>query len=311
MAVDDQAMALEYLERIGYYRLSGYWYPCRERASICWLTDDSRRPERYREEAIATDHFKAGSNFNKFVELYAFDKVLRHLTLDALEQVEIALRVDISHGLGKVDTFAYANPECLHPKFTTNTNRQGVVFHNAWIAKHEQLVVRSKEEFVQHNRDRYGLPLAIWVACEVWDFGALSMLFGGMKDADQDAIARKYGVQNGRVFASWLRSLNYLRNVCAHHSRLWNRNVVDQPRLPRSSQLAWTAAYEGDGGAQRHARARCYLLLRITRHIMGVVNPGSNWPQRMKAHLDAFPDLSAVGIDMSAMGAMTGWEADW
>ena len=50
-------------------------------------------------------------------------------------------------------------------------------------------------------------------------------------------VAARYGLNNGRVFASWLRSLNYLRNVCAHHSRLWNRNIVDQPRLPGSAEV--------------------------------------------------------------------------
>ncbi|WP_340138883.1 Abi family protein, partial [Vibrio vulnificus] len=76
-----------------------------------------------------------------------------------------------------------------------------------------------------HNKNKHGLPLPIWLACEVWGFGALSLLFAGMKEEDQDLISPKFGLSNGRVPAKWLRSRNYLRNVCAHHSRLWNRNV--------------------------------------------------------------------------------------
>jgi len=169
------------------------------------------------------------------------------------------------------------------------------------------LISRSKEEFVRHNRAKYGLPLAVWVACEVWDFGTMSTLFRGLRESEQDAIAGQYGVKNGRIFATWLRSLNYLRNVCAHHSRLWNRNIVDQPRLPSSSELPWVAAFDWDP----HARARCFLLLSITRHLMQVINPKSSWSARIKAHLQAFPNLGHLDLNLRGMGAPIAWEADW
>ena len=128
-----------------------------------------------------------------------------------------------------------------------------------------------------------------------------------MREAEQDEVVSQYGVSNGRVFATWLRSLNYLRNVCAHHSRLWNRNIVDQPKLPSLTAQAWVTPFE----ANAHARARCFLLLKITRHLLGVINPWSRWPERMKAHLQAFPDLTHLGLNLAGMGAPCGWEAAW
>jgi abortive infection bacteriophage resistance protein len=128
-----------------------------------------------------------------------------------------------------------------------------------------------------------------------------------MRQQEQDAISAKYGIRNGRVFATWLRSLNYLRNVCAHHSRLWNRNIVDQPKLPPATEVPWVAPFEDSG----HLRARCFLLLRIARHLLQVVNPNSSWPERMKAHLQGFPDLDHLGLNLGGMGAPDGWEADW
>jgi abortive infection bacteriophage resistance protein len=180
-----------------------------------------------------------------------------------------------------------------------------VTRHHEWLGKHAQLVSRSKEEFVRHNRQRYGLPLAIWVACEIWDFGTLSTLFNGMREIDQDDIACRYGLRNGRIFATWLRSLNYLRNVCAHHSRLWTRNVVDQPKLPPASELPWVAAFEESA----HQRARCFLLLAIARHLLNAINPRTTWPTRMKAHLEAFPDLGHLGLNVVGMGAPENWKA--
>lgn len=135
----------------------------------------------------------------------------------------------------------------------------------------------------------------------------MSTLFGGMREAEQDAIAREYGVSNGRVFATWLRSLNYLRNVCAHHSRLWNRNIVDQPKLPSAAEMPWVVAFE----ANTHARARCFMLVVISRHLLQVIHPRSSWPGRMKEHLMSFPDLSHLGLNLAGMGAPQDWAATW
>jgi len=309
MVITDRDRALEYLERIGYYRLSGYCFAFRERSEpACLLDELGRKPKKVREERIVLDAFRVGTTFQNAVDLYVFDKQLRLLVMDALERIEVALRVDVSHTLGKHDCFAYLKPELFHVEFSVKLDKDsGLTRHHEWLGKHAHLIGRSKEEFVRHNRAKYGLPLAIWVACEVWDFGTLSTLFNGMREAEQDAIANQYGVSNGRVFATWLRSLNYLRNVCAHHSRLWNRNIVDQPKLPSSAEQSWVKPFEADA----HARARCFLLLKITRHLLGTVNPRSSWPDRMKAHLSAFPNLTHLGLNLAGMGAPRGWEEDW
>lgn len=311
LAVTDRSKALEYLQRIGYYRLSGYWFPFRERSGPLTLLDErGRKPARPNKvETVALDDFRPGATFENAVRLYVFDKQLRLLVMDALERIEIALRVDISHTLGKLDRFAYLDPALFHPEFSEKLhNSKGITRHHEWLGKHARLINDSKEEFVRHNKAKYGLPLAIWVACEVWDFGTLSRLYAGMRVEEQDVISAKYGIHNGRIFATWLRSLNYLRNVCAHHSRLWNRNVVDQPRLPAAAEVPWVAPFEDSG----HLRARCFLLLRIARHLLQVVNPNSTWPERMKTHLLAdFPDMDHLGLNLTGMGAPDGWEAEW
>jgi len=309
MLVTDRERALDHLERIGYYRLSGYWYAFRERAAVGISSEASNgRRRAAKVDRPVSDTFRSGTRFEDAVRLYVFDKVLRLLTLDAVERIEVALRVDVSHTLGRADPFAYLRPELFHRNFSRKIDAErGISSHHEWVSRHAQLIKRSKEEFVRHNRLKYGLPLAIWVACEVWDFGTLSTLFGGMRESDQDAISTQYGIANGRIFASWLRCLNYVRNVCAHHSRLWNRNMVDQPKLPGSGTLPWIADIERD----THARARCYLPLLITRELLRTVHPGSSWPTRLRAHLESFPDLSHLGLSLAGMGAPVGWRTHW
>jgi abortive infection bacteriophage resistance protein len=296
LLVTDKPRALDYLQRIGYYRLSGYWYPFRERSGN---KDDTDR--------TVLDQFKPGASFENAVHLYVFDKKLRLLTLDALERIEVALRVDISHTLGQQHCFGYQEPDFFDKKFLTRPgSRTGFTQHQQWLARHNEAISRSKEEFIQHNKKKYGLPLAIWIACEIWDFGLLSKLFKGLKCEQQDVISRKYSVSNGWIFASWLRSLNYLRNVCAHHSRLWNRNVIDQPKMPKEGEISWIKEFRHDA----HAKARPFLLLCITKHLLNTINPTSSWGERLKTlSLDGFPDLGHVGLNLKGMGAPDGWEA--
>lgn len=311
LIVTDRSTALNYLERIGYYRLSGYWIPFRERSGVCCplFPVNGKKFKRGGTDRLVLDEFKTGASFENAVELYVFDKKLRLLVMDALERIEIGLRVDISHSLGQKDPFAYLKPDLLFDGFSKKFDEKtGLSEHHQWLTKQATLISRSKEEFIKHNKAKYGFPLPIWVVCEIWDFGTMSTLFAGMTEADQDIVAGKYGVSNGRIFASWLRSLNYLRNVCAHHSRLWNRNIIDQPKLPNVSEVSWIEPFRGNV----HLLARPFLLLCIAKHLLNVINPNSSWGKRLLDLLLEFPDLQHLGLNLVGMGAAEDWEKwDW
>ncbi|WP_263081273.1 Abi family protein [Endozoicomonas sp. Mp262] len=220
LEISDDEAARRYLQRIGYYRLSAYLYPFR-------VFTLQQEPTTGKLVSIKEDRFVDKTHFVDAVNLYCFDKKLRLHMLDALERIEVALRVDIAYLLGERDTFAYKNIENFHPTFAKRRDQ-----HKRWLEKYDRLLKRSKEDFVKHYTKEHGPDLPIWVAVETWDFGAMSQLFAMMKVPDQIEIASRYGVSEFKVFSSWLRSLNYLRNLCAHHSRLWNRNIIDQPKLP-------------------------------------------------------------------------------
>ncbi|MCF6226034.1 MAG: Abi family protein [Xanthomonadales bacterium] len=227
LLVDNETAALDYLERIGYYRLSGYWYSFRD---LVIRQSADGKISHYR-----TNQFIPDSHFKNAVELYVFDKKLRLLALDALERIELAVRVDIAHLLGEKDIHAHENPTLFHGRFSKQKIHKGVNIgktqHQLWLTRHEQVIRRARREpFVSHYMQKYG-KLPIWVAIEVWDFGLMSKLFAGMRPVDQLSIAKKYGATNGKMFAGWLRSFNFIRNVSAHHSRLWNINVLERSAL--------------------------------------------------------------------------------
>lgn len=302
LQIEDEPGALAWLQRVGYYRLSAYWYPFR-----VFRHEQDAASGQIR--SVRTDDFMPGTTFEDAVALYDFDRKLRLLLADALERIEVSLRVEVAYRLGKVDTFAHLNPSAFHPSFSTRPSRQGngTAFAD-WQAKYRGLVERSREDFVEHYRKRHGPDLPIWVAIEVWDFGAVSQLLGMMKVPDQQHIARRYGIEDWKVFASWVRSLSYLRNLVAHHSRVWNRNMVSEPSMPILTGLPWTAAFSG----KRDLLAKPFVYMAIARHLVRQVSPESDWPRRVAEHLQAFPtQASQRKLEVSAMGTPSAWEGWW
>lgn len=305
MSVTDEAAALDYLQRVGYYRLSAYWYPFREFETV-------GRDNRGRTIHRASDQFVPSTQFVDAVRLYLFDKKLRLCLADALERIEISLRVDLAYLLGERSAFAHVeNTKAhFHPRFANRPSRKGspVSQFDAWLSKYRGLVARSKEDFVRHYHDNHGDELPIWVAVEVLDFGALSQLFGMLHVKDQQAIAFRYGVSDWKVFGNWLFSLSYLRNLVAHHSRLWNRNITTKPKLPERGEIAWCDAFIDS----ESTRFKPFLLLAITRMLVKSICPETQWHQRLAEHLATFPEQhSARKLNLHGMGVTEDWEAWW
>ncbi len=133
LLVEDDAAAVECLHRNGCYRLSAYWYPFRQ------LVTGKR-----------TDQFLPDSRFEDARKLYVFDKEFKLHLLDALERVEIAVRVEMALVLGKRDIFALSNPDNLHTKFVNQKNAKGETKYHLWTQKYEKSVASAKDEFVKH-----------------------------------------------------------------------------------------------------------------------------------------------------------------
>ena len=295
MLITDRARARRYLARIGYYRLSGYWFPFRQSTTT---TDPTGK-----RVTTVGDAFVPGTEFGHVVSLYVFDKKLRLLVLDAIERVEVALRVDIALRLGPRDPWAHLNPDELHGNFAKKLNpRTGRTAHAEWCDRLSQAIRRSNEDFVDRFRGKYTSPLPIWIAIEIWDFGMLSQLLAGLRHADQAAIAAGYGIPRAELLTSWVRAVSFTRNVCAHHSRLWNRPLIDQPKPPRPAEVPLFDHLAAD----RHLQSRLYFVAAVLRFFLMKVNPSSHWHDRLKAHLATLP--AAPGISLRQAGFPHGWE---
>ncbi|MCQ9327062.1 Abi family protein [Neisseria dentiae] len=272
MQIDDSERAEKYLRRIGYYRLSGYFHVFRQ-----WDGQNQ----------VLLETFRPNSSFESVLSLYLFDKKLRLLALDALERIEMAVRVDIVHILGKKDPLAHENAACFDGKFAKTIQANGKTKYQEWYERLEELIRKARQRktsCVVHNLHKYG-HLPVWAVCGLWDFGAMSRLYEGMKHQDQNLIARKYGALHGGIFAKWLRSLNEIRNIAAHHDRLWNARIVQQA-APISTDEYW----------KKLKNYHPFFYFCIMQQMMKILCPHSKWADRFDELLREFPEEAVTSL---------------
>ncbi|WP_227469309.1 Abi family protein [Actinomyces sp. HMSC065F12] len=218
MRVDDRAGAESTLARLNYYRLSGYWHPMRRFV-----------------DGQALDEFVGGSSFELVLSLYEFDERLRHTVFAELDRVEMAVRAMLGHELGSIDPMIHLNTKRLGARARQLRGRQKTV-HSIWLSKYESAVENSKEDFVRHHEEKYGGAIPIWAAVEVMDWGMLSHLYGMSPTTARNRIADHCGLSAPQL-ESWLKSMNILRNLAAHHARMFNRVYDIKPKLNNDPQL--------------------------------------------------------------------------
>jgi abortive infection bacteriophage resistance protein len=154
----------------------------------------------------------------------------------------------------------------------------------------------SNETFIQHLRGTYEEELPpIWALVEIMSFGQLSQWYANTaKRSDRNKVARLYGVDE-KVLVSLLHHLTTVRNLCAHHARLWNREFTVTPQLPRSSPEALRRSLWHRSGR------KIYNTLALVVFLLDQINPGHHFRQRLGSL------ILSHEIDDTAMG----FPADW
>lgn len=258
----DRELMKTRLAGVNYYRLSGYWYPFRN----------------------ADDTFKPGTSFETVWQRYAFDRRLRLLTMDAIERIEIAVRSQLAyHHAHAHGPFGYASEPASLPKLVPNQ-------HQEFVARIREETSRSHERFVDHFYDKYGdshADLPVWMATEIMSFGTVLTFYRGTSHQVKQAVASVFGMPD-MVFSSWLLTLNTVRNICAHHGRLWNRENGVKPIIP------YIRDYPDWHTPVKVENRRVFAILTICRHCLGRVAPQSQWPARLRDLFGEYPAIPRV-----------------
>lgn len=166
-----------------------------------------------------------GITFEHIVELYLFNANFRQILFAQIEKIEVNVRCRIgNYFAGKYGVLGHNNSD----------NFNSSEYHALFMKDIEEEIRRnSKAPFVKNFRDNYeGGELPIYALVEVFSFGTLSKFYKNMKNEDKKAIARTFGI-GYTYFESWLESIAYVRNICAHYGRLYNAKLSKTPRLYR------------------------------------------------------------------------------
>ena len=281
LIIDNSCRAKRYLKHVGYYRLSAYMIHFYQNS--------------------LSHQFKNDTTFDNVLNLYIFDRKLRLLLLEAIERIEISFRSEIINAFAeKLDPHSYLDPA----NFDTR-------YDHPWLArKVDDGMQKSKEVFIEHYKKKYSTPKQppVWMGLHLLTFKELVVLYKYIKNKIvKKTVAKSYGLKDP-VLTSWVRSLSDLRNLCAHHSRVWNRNFDVKAVLPKTKPCRWLDKFPDliDIGNDQKISPRnsLYLQVAIIWYFILLMNKSSTWLRRFIELCDKH------SINMIFMGFPSHWDED-
>ncbi len=271
LIIADKDSTRHYLEHIGYYRLSAYMKPLQE-------PDNPDHP------------FIEGTTFEQLIYFYDFDRSLRLLTMNALEKIEVSFKSVISNTLSlKEGATWYSSPE----NFRDAGSHKKVLREILEVIEFGLPAGQIKNQSIEHYYRKYDYPFypPSWMVFETLSFGTISILFMNLKESHKNEISYNYGF-HAPVIQSWLQSLSYTRNLCAHHARLWNRIFTIKPKQPAKKLI-------GELGTNERFYAQAVMM----QALMLKISPKTKWAKRLSDLLDQYDK-----IDPAQMGFAPDWK---
>jgi len=270
MIFKNEILAYNQLKNISYYRLKGYWWDA--------------------QKDILSHTFNPNTYFEDILARYDFDRKLRQIIFGGVEIIEITLRTKLIYHL----SMAYGGLWYLKPALfnnnTQNINGINKTVH-VWVLDELQKEFnRSQESFVIDHQNRYqGQSADAWKILEVASMGTISKIYKNLNInlPERGIIAKEMGINSPYVFSGWLESIAYLRNIIAHHSRLWCRTMVKRPSMkPNKHSNAWFSKPLKQGQLDKpFSTISC--LLYMCKHI----SKEENLKQKILELIDAYPNV--------------------
>ena len=267
------------LHDINYFRLRAFWLHFELGAGG---NGDAVNP-------FEVHTFLPNTCFEAVLASYTFDQRLKLLLMGAIEGVEIALRTRWAHELA----LRYGSHAYLDATLFANGQR-----HTKCLQTLQDEVGRSHETLIKHYRETYNDPPLppVWVACEVLTLGHLSQWLDNLKHRqDRQSVAQTFGFDEV-VLCAFVLHLATVRNLCAHHSRVWNCKFTIKMEFPTRPTTATTWFNPAQDRKVYNTLLMLALLLdRISLH--------STWKTRLVRLVATMPPATP-----EAMGFPNGWQ---
>lgn len=267
MCFPDRSLALLYIKYVGAFRLKAYWFGLQNSAS---------------------KNFPSGTSFDRIIAAYEFDRHIRAKAFFAIDRLEIAIRTTISNQLAiKHGAHWYLDSKIFKP-----TDKWS---YGSMIKKIEEEVGRAKgRAYISAYNRKYDDPYIAqsWAITECVTFGFWSKTYGILRDPnDKKAISNKFGIDKWEVFASWIHSLNYFRNLIAHHERLTKITLAIAPISYKAGSISFA-----------NNNKKVYTIATVINFLSRETGLSSSWKEDLSNAFLEFSDIKPTDL---------GFPPDW
>ena len=281
MLFRDEANAPHFLENISYYRLKGYWWDM--------------------QSDYIKHTLKPNTYFEDVIDLYNFDRHLRLIIFDAIERIEIALRTKMIYRLSMSYGGLWYLNENLFQNTNITVNGLSKTVHKHTLDELQKEFNRSQEIFIKDHRNRYPNQDAdAWKILEVASLGTLSKLYKNLNHQlpEKATIPKGMGLNLHSELSSWLESIAYVRNIIAHHSRIWSRNMVKKPIEQLNNPLG---QWFNKPLIQVQAK-KPFLIISCMLYLCNAVTPGHQIKNKIVALFEENPS-----VPIYKLGFLNNW----
>ncbi len=280
MEFNDDQIAISYLARISYFRLKYYWVDMLD---------------------INTRHFVNGTSFNTIIDRYEFDKKLRNILFGAIEILEVGLRTKF------ITTLSLATNTGLW--YLDNSLFENQQFHTNLVLDMKYEFARNSDPFVRQyildhpDWDKNTLSGAnpdAWMIFETATFGTLSKMYKNLLNQSplKSRIANEFGLYSARELSSWLEAISVLRNIIAHHSRIWYKIFSKKPTNISHHRNEWMHS-----NLTEHQRKRAFGVISCLLYLCNAICPNNTIKKDIKELFASYPNIPIFMI-----GFTRAWE---
>lgn len=207
LIINDEQEAKEILMRENYYNLiNGYKNP-------------------FLKTSVPNDEYNGTCTIDEIYELYKFDREIREIVFKYILKIENALRSQISYTFSKYhghdNYLKYENFETLSGSSNENTitKQASKIYELIGKIQNDIKVSLKHKDYIKHYVVEHGY-IPLWVLVNVFPLNRLSSFYKIMKQNERVEVSKYWGILE-KDLKTYLDTLAFYRNLCAHDERLY------------------------------------------------------------------------------------------
>ena len=230
LAIADEELARDFLLRNNYYRISGYSLTLRSH-----------------------DVFSKNASFQNIVDIYCFDHEFRHILLQYIEKIEVAVKSVYTHEF----TRRHGPTGYLDVGHFTDPVKYKEIIDKVEKQKDSRL---PHEAYLKHYVEELKEDIPLWAYIDLFTISDVSFMYKISEKDVKDAVAASLGLyaRGADILERFMHSITIIRNLCAHGSRLYNRLFEQKPWLNKKEQRL---LIQGKNGIVDNAHLFGFILI--------------------------------------------------